>query len=94
MSARRALSAYQVRLLRQRAQGLVPTAGRSPDAAAVARSLCGIQAQYEAAAALTIRARTSALVAADVARARGESRMVFHGFLYPMLLSVFMRRST
>jgi hypothetical protein len=74
------LSAHQVRLLRQRAQRLdAPEPDAAAGAAQVARvvhALCGVQAQYEMAAALAIRARTAGLVAADVERERVDARSV------------------
>ena len=74
------LSAHQVRLLRQRAQRLdAPQPDAAAGAAQVARvvhALGGVQAQYEVAAALTIRARTAGLVAADVERERVDARSV------------------
>jgi hypothetical protein len=75
------LTAHQVRRLRLRAQGLHrPEAGSAEEGAAqvelVTRALCGVQAQYEAAAALTLRARTAGLLAADVEHARVSARSV------------------
>jgi len=64
-----------LRALRLRAQRLYPAAA-VPDVASLAAHLCGIQAQDPAAAALAIRARTTGLTAADVDRARVETRAV------------------
>lgn len=69
------LSDEQVRLLRLDAQRLVqPEAERS--AASVARTLVGIQAQDQGAAALAVRARTTGLIAADIASERNHERSI------------------
>ena len=74
------LTADAVRRLRQRGQWLDgPSGSRGGGAGrvvAVARALCGVQAQYEAATALAVRARSSGLVAGDVEAARVEQRSV------------------
>ena len=104
------LSDDQLRRLRLRAQRL---ASRQPapaaDVAAVAKELCGLQAQDPLAAALAIRARSSGLVARDVERARVDERSVIRtwclrgtlhllaaedlGWLLPLLGPVFVRKS-
>jgi hypothetical protein len=60
------LSAHQVRLSRLRAQRLVPSAAdRSTAVVEVARAVCGIQAQDQAAATLAVRPRSADLVAQE-----------------------------
>ncbi len=68
------LTEHQVRLLRLRAQRL--TAPLADGAAAVARALCGLQAQEMPAATLGVRVRSIGLTAADVRRVRIEERSV------------------
>jgi hypothetical protein len=74
------LTERQARRLRQRGQWLVGTSrgrgGGQGQVAAVATALCGLQAQYVAAAALAVRARSSGLLAGDVEAARVERRAV------------------
>jgi hypothetical protein len=74
------LTADAVRRLRQRGQWLDgpsrPRGGGAGRVVDVARALCGVQAQYEAATALAVRARSSGLVAGDVEAARVERRSV------------------
>src|SRR3954447_8507288 len=78
------LTADAVRRLRQRGQWLAgtprlqggPRGGGAGQVVAVATALCGVQAQYEAATALAVRARTSGLVAGDLEAARVERRSV------------------
>jgi Winged helix DNA-binding domain len=71
------LSDNHIRLLRQRAQRLIP---QEPDAstgvAQVVKELCGIQAQDASAAALAVRVRSTGLLNDDVERARVQERSV------------------
>lgn len=71
------LSGHQVRLLRLRAQRLVPGDTRTPAGAAAAlREVFAVQAQDAAAASLSLRARSTGLTARDVDRAVAEERSV------------------
>ncbi|TME06228.1 MAG: winged helix DNA-binding domain-containing protein [Chloroflexi bacterium] len=71
------LSDNQVRLLRQRAQLLIPQQSVAiTDVAQVVKDLCGIQAQDASAAALAIRVRSTGLLNDDVERARVQERSV------------------
>ena len=73
----RLLSDDQVRLLRLRAQQLVPRPTRPAiGVAQVVKHLCGVQAQDAPAAALAIRARRAGLVTADVERALVQERSI------------------
>lgn len=71
------LSDNHIRLLRQRAQRLIP---QQPDAATgvdqVVKELCGIQAQDASVAALAVRVRSTGLLNDDVERARVQERSV------------------
>src|SRR4051812_43404212 len=69
------LSPDQVRWLRLRAQHLQSPDG-STDVAQIVQACGGMQAQEAPAAALSVRARSRGLVAADVERARVEARTV------------------
>jgi hypothetical protein len=62
-----------IRAARMRSQRLD---GRARDVAELVRHLCGIQAQEPRAGALSIRARTEGVTAADVERALTEERSV------------------
>jgi len=100
------LSHDQVRRLRLRAQRLHPQPDSVISAAQVVRELCGIQAQDLAAAILAVRPRSIGLVAADVDRARVQTRSVVRtwgqrstlhllatedlGWLLPLLGPVFV----
>src|SRR5215218_8383798 len=102
----RALSTEHALLLRTEAQGLDP---RDSDKSVmqVVRSCGGVQAQDAPAAALSVRARSAGLTAADVERARTEDRSVIRtwamrgtlhllatedlGWLLPLLGPVFIR---
>ncbi len=71
------LSPEQIRLLRLRAQRLVPrAAGPLASPAAVLREVCGAQAQDLPAALLAVRVRSTGLAAADVERARMERNLL------------------
>ncbi len=71
------LSDDQVRLLRLRAQRLIPqSAGATTSVAQVVKELCGIQAQDALAAILAVRVRSTGLFAVDVERARVQERTV------------------
>ncbi len=101
------LSAEQVRLLRLRAQLLHPR--RADSATVVTKSLCGVQAQDPAAAALALRVRGVGLRACDVESARVQERSLVRtwcmrgtlqllatedvGWLLPLLGPVFVRES-
>jgi hypothetical protein len=64
----------QARLLRLRSQRLDRRGATAADAAETVRQLCGVHAQLPSASALTVRPRTSGLLAADVERARVADR--------------------
>ena len=67
----------RVRLLRLRAQRLVPQFREPvPGVADLVKELCGIQAQDARAATLALRVRSAGLVAADVERARVQERTI------------------
>src|SRR5258708_32785640 len=67
----------QVRLLRMRAQRLIPQQVDAVTGVAhVVKELCGLQAQDAFAATLAVRARSTGLVAADIENARGQERSV------------------
>ena len=71
------LSDNQVRLLRQRAQLLIPQQSVAiTDVAQVVKDLSGIQAQDASAAALAVRVRSTGLLNGDVERARVQERSV------------------
>ncbi|HLZ60929.1 MAG TPA: crosslink repair DNA glycosylase YcaQ family protein [Ktedonosporobacter sp.] len=71
------LSNYQVRLLRLRAQLLIPQQHEIvPDVARIVEDVCGIQAQDAAAARLAIRARSTRWTAADVEQAQVQDRTI------------------
>ena len=71
------LSNDQARFLRQYAQRLIPhQPGEHTAVAQVVQDTCGIQAQDARAAALSIRARSTGLVAAAIERARVEERSI------------------
>lgn len=71
------LSPDQVRLLRLRSQLLSPQSPAAPaEAVQVLKELCGVQAQDASAAELAIRPRSTALVAADIQRARAADRTI------------------
>jgi uncharacterized protein YcaQ len=71
------LSNDQVRLLRLRAQRLVPRSqDTGSDVALLVKELCGIQAQDARAATLALRTRSVGLVADDVERARVQERSI------------------
>ncbi len=71
------LSDAQILFLRQRSQLLLsqPSYG-ARNVSQIVQSLCAVQAQEEASAALAIRARSSGLVAADAEQARIEERSI------------------
>ena len=67
----------QARLLRLRSQRLDRRSAPVAGAVETVRELCGVHAQLPSSSALTLRPRTSGLVAADVERARvGERALV------------------
>jgi hypothetical protein len=67
----------QVRLLRLRAQQLIPRPGDGiSDVGLLVKELCGIQAQDARAATLALRVRSAGLIAADVERARVQERTI------------------
>src|SRR5258708_40210471 len=69
----------QVRLLRMRAQRLIPQqVDAVTNVAHVVKELCGLQAQDAFAATLAVRARSTGLVAADIENARVQERSVVH----------------
>jgi hypothetical protein len=71
------LSSDQVRLLRLRAQRLIPQQrDASSEVAELVKELCGIQAQDIHAAPLALRARSNGLIAADVEHARIKERTI------------------
>lgn len=71
------LSADHVRLLRLRAQRLLPHSSHPvASVAEIVREMCGIQAQDAAAAPLAVRVRSAGLVAADVELARAQERAI------------------
>lgn len=71
------LSSDQVRLLRLRAQRLIPQQrDASSEVAELVKELCGIQAQDIHAAPLALRTRSNGLVAADVEHARIKERTI------------------
>lgn len=71
------LSGDQARMLRLRAQRLVPQDARTPASAAqVVSDVCGVQAQDLPAAELSIRARSAGLTAALVVEERQEKRSI------------------
>ena len=71
------LSHDRVRLLRLRAQRLVPQFRDAvSDTAHLVKELCGIQAQDARAARLALRARSGGLVEADIERARVQERTI------------------
>ena len=73
----RNLSTHQARLLRLKAQQLLPSdAGRATTPAGVLQQVAGVQAQDLAAALLSIRVRSAGLTAAEVERARQEERSI------------------
>jgi hypothetical protein len=71
------LTAWQIRLLRLRAQRLLPeqTSGRD-DPAQVLAQVGGVQAQELPAALLSVRARSTGLTVQEVERARTEERSI------------------
>jgi hypothetical protein len=73
----RILTAWQIRLLRLRAQRLLPaqTSGRD-DPAQVLAQVGGVQAQELPAALLSVRARSTDLTAQAIERARTEERSI------------------
>ena len=73
----RSLNAQQTRLLRLKAQQLLPAdAGRATAPAGVLKQVVGVQAQDLAAALLSVRVRSAGLTAAGVERARQEERSI------------------
>jgi hypothetical protein len=79
MKMSRVVDAERVRWLRLRAQGLwlpEPADG----AAAVVKGIVGVQAQESAAAALSIRARSRGMTAAEVRQALEEERSLVRGW--------------
>ena len=67
----------QARLLRLRAQQLIPqSSGAATDTAAIVKALCGIQAQDMLAAKLAVRVRSAGMEIADVEQARVQERTV------------------
>ena len=71
------LSADQARRLRARAQGLGwPTAPAAGDVATIVRDSCGLQAQEQPAAALSVRTRGAGITAESIERARTDERSV------------------
>jgi hypothetical protein len=71
------LSDNHIRLLRQRAQRLIPQqTGAATGVAQVVKELCGIQAQDASAAALAVRVRSTGLLNDDVERARVQERSI------------------
>jgi Winged helix DNA-binding domain len=70
------LSDQQARRLRLRSQRLDRRRTRAAGVVETVRELCGVHAQLPSASALTVRPRTSGLLAADVERARVEERAV------------------
>ncbi|HYK84934.1 MAG TPA: winged helix DNA-binding domain-containing protein [Ktedonobacteraceae bacterium] len=71
------LSSEQVRLLRLRAQRLIPQQrGSHSGVANLVKELCGIQAQDIHAAPLALRVRSNGLIATDVEQARTKERTI------------------
>jgi hypothetical protein len=68
------LSDQQARRLRLRSQRLDRRRTRAAGVVETVRELCGVHAQLPSASGLTVRPRTSGLLAADVERARVEER--------------------
>jgi hypothetical protein len=68
----------QVRMLRLRAQRLIPGSQDTADGgvADLVKALCGVQAQDMRAAPLALRVRSTDLIAADVERARVQERTI------------------
>ena len=79
------MTGRQLRRLRLRAQRLAPRQPATRDAVAritqVVHDLCGVQAQDAQAAALSIRARCTGLLADDVERARVDARSIVRTWL-------------
>jgi hypothetical protein len=76
------LTDLRVRQLRLRAQRLHPQQARSiTSVAQLLSEICGLQAQDQAAANLAVRARSAALTASDIERARLEERSIVRTWL-------------
>src|SRR5579864_8913333 len=74
---RKNITPAQARFLRQHAQHLIPDQpAERTTVAQVVQHTCGIQAQDARAAALSIRARSTGLSAADVEQARVQERSI------------------
>jgi DNA glycosylase AlkZ-like len=101
------LSNSQVRLLRLRSQRLLPQSSNGVSSVTqIVKELCGIQAQELPSAALAVRVRSAALLAADVEQARVQERSIVRtwgmrgtlhllatedlGWLLPLLSPVFI----
>lgn len=70
------IAPVQARLLRMQSQRLLPSPESPSAVSAVARDVCGVQAQDRGQAALGVRARSTGLTASDVLAARVEDRTV------------------
>jgi Winged helix DNA-binding domain len=102
-----ALSNDHVRFLRLQAQRLAPSLSRNvASIAQIVKDVCGIQAQDASAATLSVRVRSTGLLAADIEQARVQNRSIIRtwgprgtlhllatedlGWLLPLLGPVFV----